>query len=122
MKRPPAVLRSPHSGHEDPTRTARHVETCVLARRISSRSWASTYSTANPSSYLSLLPGGVEPVLTRRHNQRAGTIRINSIDLEQIIDRLFGEIFTRHNALAREHHRQILIHSIEVKQILRRLG
>src|SRR4029453_13092005 len=70
----------------------------------------------------SLLPRGVEPVLTCRHDQRARALLIDTVDLGKIIDGLFGQIFPSDDAAAGQRLRQVFIHAIHLQQIIRRLG
>ena len=65
---------------------------------------------------------GVEPVLTRRHDERTRALGIHAVDLSQVVDRLLGQIFTRHDAPAGQRLRQVFVHAVHLQQIIRRLG
>lgn len=61
-------------------------------------------------------------MLTRRHDERTRALVIHAFDLRQVIDRLLGEILTRHDAPAGELPRQVVVHAVYLQQICCRLG
>src|SRR5450830_76437 len=56
------------------------------------------------------------------HDQLAGTIIVNAVDVEQIVNRLLGQVFVGNYAAHRQFHRQILVHTLKREQVFGRMG
>ncbi|KPY63353.1 hypothetical protein ALP37_05481 [Pseudomonas amygdali pv. sesami] len=64
----------------------------------------------------------LEPVGSGGHDQLAGTIIVNAVDVEQVIYRLLGQVFAGNYAAHRQFHRQILVHTLKREQVFGRMG
>src|SRR5471030_1850696 len=56
------------------------------------------------------------------HDQLAGTIIVNAVDVEQVVNRLLGQVFAGNYAAHRQFHRQILVHTLKREQVFGRMG
>ncbi|RMM83053.1 hypothetical protein ALQ71_05364 [Pseudomonas coronafaciens pv. striafaciens] len=64
----------------------------------------------------------LEPMGSGGHDQLAGTIIVNAVDVEQIVYRLLGQVFAGNYAAHRQFHRQILVHTLKREQVFGRMG
>src|SRR5690606_27224348 len=60
----------------------------------------------------------LEPVSPRRHDQLRRSLRVEIVDLAEIVDRLLGEILARDDPAASELVRELAVHALEVQQVL----
>jgi len=71
-----------------------------------------------------LAPGALslrlEPMRARLHDQSAGFLGRQAVDIRDVVDALLGQLFTRAHAAARERQRQVRPHAIERQQIVGR--
>src|SRR5476651_143775 len=56
------------------------------------------------------------------HDQLAGTNIVNAVDVEQVVNRLLGQVFAGNYAAHRQFHRQILVHTLKREQVFGRMG
>ena len=56
------------------------------------------------------------------HDQLAGTLFVDAVDVEQIVDRLLGQVFAVNHAAHRQFSRQVLVHALKGEQVFGRVG
>src|SRR5690606_13777123 len=64
----------------------------------------------------------LEPMGSGGHDQLAGTLFIDAVYLEQIVDRLLGQVFTGDDTPHCQLDRQLLVHAFQREQIFSRLS
>src|SRR6185436_12385782 len=64
----------------------------------------------------------LEPMGSGGHDQLAGTIIVNAVDVEQIVNRLLRKVSASNYAAHRQFHRQILVHPLKREQVFGRMG
>src|SRR6201994_3787564 len=84
-----------------------------------SANWETVTSAIGYSTLRALL-ARFEPVGTRRHDELAGFVSLEPIDIRQIVHRLLGQLFPRTHATACQRERQVRAHALEQQQVIGR--
>src|SRR5438105_7066393 len=84
-----------------------------------SANWETVTSAIGYSTLRALL-ARLEPVGTCRHNELAGLIGLQPIDIRQIVHRLLCKLFARAHATACQREGQVRAHALEQQQVIGR--
>src|SRR6056297_2459801 len=88
-----------------------------------SANWATvTSAICIRTSYSTVLFGALEPMGAGSHDQLAGTLSIQPLDILELVSRLIGQLLTRLDTPTRQRERQAAIHAVERQKILGWLG